>query len=94
VTSAIYDNGYTCWNSCPANPGDEGGGLSSYRTDTDRIGLRLKTNIANIDIVTVATERALTGGRVLPTGRVVTRLGLLADSKGSGNGAAMKVWGV
>src|SRR6266446_612647 len=60
MTTAIYNNCYTRWNGCPTDASDVSSGLSSYRTDTDRIRLRLKTSAANIDIVT-SCGQILTG---------------------------------
>ena len=52
MTTGIYDNCYTCWDGCPTNPSDVGGRLCPFCADANCIRLRLKTSVANIDIVT------------------------------------------
>src|SRR5439155_484405 len=56
VTICIDDNCYPCWNSCPANPGDECGCLNSNSPDADGVGLCNDPWVANIDIVTASGE--------------------------------------
>jgi hypothetical protein len=51
MTSVIYNNCYTCWNSRPANASDECGSLGSSLTYANGVGLASNTPIENINIV-------------------------------------------
>ena len=54
MTVGVYDNCYTCWNSCPANPSDKCGSLRSLFTDTNRVGFASNTSVENVDVVTAS----------------------------------------
>jgi len=56
MTVGVYDNCYTCWNGCPADPGNQGFCGYSSRADTDGTRLNMNTAIADIDIVTADKE--------------------------------------
>jgi hypothetical protein len=56
MTTAIYDNCYTCWNDCPTNPGNKCGSLRSLLADANCIGLASNTAIADFDIVTACRQ--------------------------------------
>src|SRR5436305_9865810 len=56
MTTAIYDNRYTCWNRCTANPCDKCGSLRSLFTDANCVGLARNPQVVNIDVVVAPGE--------------------------------------
>ena len=56
MTTAIYDNCYTCWNGCPTDASDVGGSLGSLLTDADGLRLASNTAITNVDVVNTCGE--------------------------------------
>src|SRR5207302_1487839 len=56
MTTAIYDNCYTCWNRCPTDPGDECRSLGSLLTDANGVGFPSNTSVENVDIVATGRE--------------------------------------
>jgi hypothetical protein len=51
MTTAVYNNCYTCWYGGSANAGDEGGDVNYWIANANRIGIANKAQIANVDIV-------------------------------------------
>src|SRR6184192_383734 len=56
MTTGIYDNCYSCWNSCPADAGNKGVCLFSALADADGLRLARNTVITNIDVVNTCRE--------------------------------------
>jgi hypothetical protein len=56
MTSGIYDDRYTCWNSCAANAGNIRVCLMSSCADADRVRFARYGSIANIDVVIASRE--------------------------------------
>src|SRR5438034_1148739 len=56
MTTGIYDNCYSCWNSCPADASNKGVCLFSALADADGLRLARNTVITNIDVVNTCRE--------------------------------------